>query len=592
MQVRAGIVPYFFDGQKVNVYLMIPSNAAYGGTEPQIAKGRVENENEQEAAVREGEEELGLVPNNIEKIEIGWSGNLSGMSDNGYKFVVYMAAVKDPKFFGHPHYETSWAGWISEQEINRVRSSQRAIVSTIIQKAKALQKVENLSFSDFYYLTEVYLDPDTKKPYRRRDLMRQLEHILKDQEKKGVDADDIWLTYTDMPRLNIYPKQAKKPGKSTPSGVFAYPVKYIIKQGSAPYAGDRNYVIVFKAKKNVWDIGRKSKTDKDFTALSTAVSDARYYGKPVGEIDFPKKEEFTKIANEVGINLIKALSDTLSMNPNNDEQFIYRMAEQIAKLWNNKEDDEQYTKPKLPGVRRSDKSLNWPVKWNKILRRLGYANVVDLQDTGAVHTAEPTQGAFLDTTKAEVIAIINNESHSVQMTTGDYGSSTKYISHQRKNPQLPWNSNYQKPEEVKEQTMEARTEYLCNDFLHAWNANSQEMDNVPTYAYGRLPYKVVNYHFKKRLDTMRRHLVSITKLNDDHLKMRLADVLRVQFPMKQFVQLDKENKDVKEIASSFKKLGVYVPRPEPVKGAYSDYQEPEAAKEPTASNLNPNVDIW
>ena len=70
LQVRAGIVPYFIDNNQIYVYLMIPSDPAYGGTEPQIAKGRVEEEGEEEAAIREGEEELGLIRANINKIDI------------------------------------------------------------------------------------------------------------------------------------------------------------------------------------------------------------------------------------------------------------------------------------------------------------------------------------------------------------------------------------------------------------------------------------------------------------------------------------------------------------------------------------------
>ena len=40
---RAGVIPYRFnDKGEIEVYCMVPSDPAYGGTSPQLAKGKIE----------------------------------------------------------------------------------------------------------------------------------------------------------------------------------------------------------------------------------------------------------------------------------------------------------------------------------------------------------------------------------------------------------------------------------------------------------------------------------------------------------------------------------------------------------------------
>jgi 8-oxo-dGTP pyrophosphatase MutT (NUDIX family) len=115
---------------------MIPSDPAYGGTQPQIAKGRVDpGETPEISAIREGEEELGLRHSNIVGSPmLGWSGQLGGMQAK-YTMMIYAVEVKDPKDFGQPHYETGWAGWIPAQEaMQKIRSNQKDILKAVLQK--------------------------------------------------------------------------------------------------------------------------------------------------------------------------------------------------------------------------------------------------------------------------------------------------------------------------------------------------------------------------------------------------------------------------------------------------------------------------
>jgi len=63
---RAGIIPFYIENNKVFVYLMIPSNKRFGGTQPQIAKGCKDgDETPWETATREAYEEIGLMESNL-----------------------------------------------------------------------------------------------------------------------------------------------------------------------------------------------------------------------------------------------------------------------------------------------------------------------------------------------------------------------------------------------------------------------------------------------------------------------------------------------------------------------------------------------
>ncbi len=117
---RAGVIPYFVDADdKIKMLFMKPSNSNFGGDidsitgeyvlRYQLAKGRVEqHETAQEAALREGEEEVGLVADNI--FGMWHVGNFLGRTD------VYVAKIKDPSNFVQHHYETESTKWMTLDE--------------------------------------------------------------------------------------------------------------------------------------------------------------------------------------------------------------------------------------------------------------------------------------------------------------------------------------------------------------------------------------------------------------------------------------------------------------------------------------------
>lgn len=109
---RAGIIPYYQDGDNIKMMFMIPAEKKFSGKEPQIAKGKMEDgESELETALREGKEELGLYKGNLE--DIYELGKFLGRT------TIFVARVKDVDMFGDPHFETESTKWMSPEEFQK-----------------------------------------------------------------------------------------------------------------------------------------------------------------------------------------------------------------------------------------------------------------------------------------------------------------------------------------------------------------------------------------------------------------------------------------------------------------------------------------
>ena len=110
-ELKGGIIPVFVnEDEKIIMLFMKPSNGKFGGKKFQIAKGRVEeNENTLEGAIRETQEELGLRKNNIVKIKkCGVFGNMH----------IYGALVKnyENKFYDETTHETAETAWMELED--------------------------------------------------------------------------------------------------------------------------------------------------------------------------------------------------------------------------------------------------------------------------------------------------------------------------------------------------------------------------------------------------------------------------------------------------------------------------------------------
>jgi 8-oxo-dGTP pyrophosphatase MutT (NUDIX family) len=127
--LKAGIIPTF----KGEMLFMISSNADFGGPDPSISKGHIDDgESPEEAAIREGEEELGLKKSNFaSKPRLIWQDEIKGLKAS-YVMAIYAVEVKNKEDFGEFHYEIAETVWMTKQQFAKSgRKSQLAIVNSV-----------------------------------------------------------------------------------------------------------------------------------------------------------------------------------------------------------------------------------------------------------------------------------------------------------------------------------------------------------------------------------------------------------------------------------------------------------------------------
>jgi 8-oxo-dGTP pyrophosphatase MutT (NUDIX family) len=134
-KAKAGIIPWIEENGIIQMMFMIPSDPHYGGPNPQIAKGGVDmGEDTKTAAIREGNEELGLLESNIDEVTFITTEKITGL-DETYTITIYAAKVKDKKNFTSPHFETGKTMWLTNKEFQKVgRKIHKGFVSQTFTK--------------------------------------------------------------------------------------------------------------------------------------------------------------------------------------------------------------------------------------------------------------------------------------------------------------------------------------------------------------------------------------------------------------------------------------------------------------------------
>lgn len=137
-RVRSGTIPFYFtpDGT-LKMLFMVSSNPNFGGSLPQVSKGGVDSGEEiKQAAIREGEEELGLREYNILRV-------LSPIKDE--LFTTFPVEIKDPDHFSDPHFETKQVVWMTPEEFDQKgRPLHKSIVQRVV---KLIEKVREIQVS-------------------------------------------------------------------------------------------------------------------------------------------------------------------------------------------------------------------------------------------------------------------------------------------------------------------------------------------------------------------------------------------------------------------------------------------------------------
>jgi hypothetical protein len=119
------------------------------------------------------------------------------------------------------------------------------------------------------------LNPKTMQPWRARDRWKQLRAVVDDESKnKGVDPSRLWVTFSQVSKFGQHPK-VKSSGKSTPVGIFGFPVNYVLEQERDTPFADRPYLHVFRAKSPHLEVGLKNASHK-FLKLKDKFIDYRH----------------------------------------------------------------------------------------------------------------------------------------------------------------------------------------------------------------------------------------------------------------------------------------------------------------------------
>lgn len=127
------------------------------------------------------------------------------------------------------------------------------------------------------------IDPKTNKPFRSDNKVEQIKRFV---NNSGMSIDDLWLTYSDLPKLGTRPRV--RTNKTTPQGVFGYPMRYFLKQnGNMPYASDRPFILIFKVKGKVLEVGhdiKKTNRLKKNPRVSSHINHLKSLKKPAWEM--------------------------------------------------------------------------------------------------------------------------------------------------------------------------------------------------------------------------------------------------------------------------------------------------------------------
>jgi hypothetical protein len=175
--------------------------------------------------------------------------------------------------------------------------------------------------------------------------------------------------------------------------------------------------------------------------------------------DFPNKKKLLQFAQNHGLDVVRAFKNmqTSGNKIENDSQVIYRFTEQLAMQWAEKDGKYRY----------------YPSRWTRILKAIGYTNIADLRNTGAVHVAESTQGAFFDTRKLEMVGLVRNKSHN------DYRfyQSPSFISGGREQRKSGSPNNYfSSPQEKEAEARQYNTKSRFVDLKNALSRVERSLD--------------------------------------------------------------------------------------------------------------------
>lgn len=208
---------------------------------------------------------------------------------------------------------------------------------------------------------------------------RQPPDKLFDKYRSMSDEDisDMYVSFTEIDKLGINPQSSY----NTPIGIYTYPMKYVLKHRTSrdlPFAGDR---------KNIWVV-RSTVSElflEDYDSLERDIRKIKDY-----------LTDSMKLEDSEANGIINDAIKSATFSNNLDASRMWNIARKVAKLMDNRS---KSTRKET----NYDKKGHDTVYFNTVLRKvLGYRAIVD-NGLGIIHSNEPNQAVFLDTSSFEVV---------------------------------------------------------------------------------------------------------------------------------------------------------------------------------------------
>lgn len=167
-------------------------------------------------------------------------------------------------------------------------------------------------FRDFYQLGDWADLLESALEYRAFNKWNRLQQIVDAQVAQGVPEDQLWITFSENPRLNVFPRLANKSGKSTPTGIFGFPVKLALeRKDNLPTFASRPYMVVFRSTQPIWDIGHTpgDESDLDTEELFARIEPLSYQDLVYSIFQRFENDMPTEFQQKWGNDFTRAMSD-------------------------------------------------------------------------------------------------------------------------------------------------------------------------------------------------------------------------------------------------------------------------------------------
>lgn len=205
--------------------------------------------------------------------------------------------------------------------------------------------------------------------------------------QKYKNQSDIYVSFTKIPKLGINPQSIYK---STPIGIFAYPIDYVLMRGEKsqtlynqmPYASDGKYIQVLRARGRKLELAHITHQDitETFTIFRQVLADLKYTNQRIEELV------------EFAIDYAKQFT-----------QMNHKSSNSVAQEWWSSTNAMTYVLN--PSARNSVKLM--VRKWNHFLRYLGLDYIID-DGESLINATEPTQTLFLSSNGYKLIDMVSN----------------------------------------------------------------------------------------------------------------------------------------------------------------------------------------